>query len=138
VSIVLADRRKATKLKIGVAILVTAINISVYNIWIPARLQIAPEYERINQIWERCEKGIYLVAGAALIWYFICVVQQKPYTQGIGQILQTGPFQYVDHWLLVEYRLFDYRNDELEELFRVGLAFPKHVDETELMFSTDW
>jgi hypothetical protein len=57
------------------------------------------------------------------------VVQQKPYTQGIGQILQTGPFQYVDHWLLVEYRLFDYRNDELEELFRVGLAFPKHVDE---------
>jgi hypothetical protein len=47
---VLADRRKATKLKIGVAILVKAINISVYDIWIPARLQISPEYERINQI----------------------------------------------------------------------------------------
>lgn len=41
-SIVMVDKRKAFKLKWGVALCVTLINISVFLIWIPARLQINP------------------------------------------------------------------------------------------------
>lgn len=41
VRIILADRRKGRILMIGTAILVTLINISVFCIWMPARLQIS-------------------------------------------------------------------------------------------------
>ncbi|KAG9234755.1 hypothetical protein BJ875DRAFT_530858, partial [Amylocarpus encephaloides] len=83
VSILLTDRRKAFRLKIGVAVLITAINISVYCIWIPARLQVSDRYEYLNNIWDRCEKTIYLLVDAALNWYFIRTVQQKLVDQGL-------------------------------------------------------
>lgn len=69
-------------LKFGVAIFITLINISVYCIWIPARLQISPEYEHINNIWDRVEKVIYLVVDAALNWYFIDIVKKRLVKQG--------------------------------------------------------
>ncbi|EPE28170.1 hypothetical protein GLAREA_04961 [Glarea lozoyensis ATCC 20868] len=83
VSILLVDRQKAMRLRIGVAVLITAINISVYCIWVPARLQVSAEYGRINNIWDRCEKVIYLLVDAALNWYFIRTVQHKLVDQGL-------------------------------------------------------
>jgi len=71
------------RLKIGVAILITAINISVYNIQIPARLQISPEYEQINLIWDRCEKAIYLLADGCLNWFFIRTVRERLVRKGM-------------------------------------------------------
>lgn len=41
VRIILADRHKGRVLMIGTAVIVTLINISVFCIWIPARLQIS-------------------------------------------------------------------------------------------------
>lgn len=82
VSILLTDRRKALRLKISVAVLITAINVSVYCIWIPARLQISEEYKHINNIWDCFEKGIYLVVDALLNWYFIRIVQERLVRQG--------------------------------------------------------
>jgi len=76
------------KLKIGVAILITAINISVYCIWVPARLQVSAKYEYINNIWDRCEKVIYLLVDAALNWYFIRIVQKKLVDQGCKRFLE--------------------------------------------------
>jgi hypothetical protein len=70
------------RLKIGVAILITAVNISVYCIWVPARLQISTRYEQINTVWDRCEKVIYLIVDGALNWYFIHVVKKKLVNQG--------------------------------------------------------
>lgn len=35
------NKAKARNIMIGTALLVTAINISVFNIWIPARLQVS-------------------------------------------------------------------------------------------------
>ncbi|KAI0206208.1 hypothetical protein F4808DRAFT_469404 [Astrocystis sublimbata] len=63
------------KLKIGVAILICLVNVSVYNIWIPARMQIAPSYIHVNEWWDRCEKVIYMFTDAFLNIYFIRVVQ---------------------------------------------------------------
>ncbi|OJD35384.1 uncharacterized protein BKCO1_1700048 [Diplodia corticola] len=83
VSVLLVNRRKGLHIKIGVAILITAINISVYCIWIPARLQISETYIHINEVWDRCEKVIYLVVDASLNWYFIRIVQKNLVRQGL-------------------------------------------------------
>ncbi|KUJ23511.1 uncharacterized protein LY89DRAFT_777246 [Mollisia scopiformis] len=83
ISLLLTNRRKALKLKIGVAVLITAINISVYNIWIPSRLQISPRYEYINSIWDRCEKIIFLIVDGCLNWLFIKTVREKLVSQGL-------------------------------------------------------
>ncbi|KAH6664035.1 hypothetical protein B0J14DRAFT_644459 [Halenospora varia] len=83
VSLLLIDRQKAIRLKIGVAILITAVNISVYCIWVPARLQVSAKYEHVNKIWDRCEKVIYLLVDGALNWYFIHTVKIQLVNQGL-------------------------------------------------------
>lgn len=42
IRIIIPDREHSKTIMIGTAAVVTAINISVFNIWIPARLQISP------------------------------------------------------------------------------------------------
>lgn len=79
----LVNRKKGLHIKIGVAILITAINISVYCIWIPARLQVSDAYVHLNDIWDRCEKVIYLIVDASLNWYFIYIVQKNLVRQGL-------------------------------------------------------
>ncbi|EPE25717.1 hypothetical protein GLAREA_01629 [Glarea lozoyensis ATCC 20868] len=83
IALLLPDHRKANRIKFAVALFITAINISVYCIWIPARLQISPRFERINNIWDRCEKVIYLVIDAALNFYFIFVIQKRLVSLGL-------------------------------------------------------
>ncbi|PQE29595.1 hypothetical protein CJF30_00009213 [Rutstroemia sp. NJR-2017a BBW] len=85
ISILLPHVRKVTHMKIGVAVLITAINISVYCIWVPARLQISTEYEAINNVWDRCEKSIYLLVDAALNWYFMKTVHEKLVANGLSK-----------------------------------------------------
>jgi hypothetical protein len=41
IRIIVPDRKLSRNIMIGTAVFVTAINISVFNIWIPARLQIS-------------------------------------------------------------------------------------------------
>jgi hypothetical protein len=77
------DKVVVWRLKYGVAAMITAINISVYCIWIPARLQISEEYIHINEIWDRCEKGIYLVVDACLNILFIRIVRQNLVARGL-------------------------------------------------------
>lgn len=59
------------RLKFWIAFLITAINISVYIIWTPSRLQISDRYIWVNHWWDRVEKVIYLVVDGALNAYFI-------------------------------------------------------------------
>ncbi|KAL6406065.1 hypothetical protein AUP68_10626 [Ilyonectria robusta] len=82
-SILLTDPITGYRLKVGVAVLITAVNISVYNIWIPARLQISERYIRINEWWNRVEKVIYLLVDGALNFYFIRIVQQNLVANGL-------------------------------------------------------
>ncbi|KAL3427371.1 hypothetical protein PVAG01_00880 [Phlyctema vagabunda] len=83
VMILLVNRSKGSKIRILVAVLITSINVSVYCIWIPARLQISERYIHLNEIWDRCEKGIYLLVDGALNWYFIQTVQKNLVCQGL-------------------------------------------------------
>lgn len=77
------DRKHSNRLKIGVAVLITAVNISVYNIWIPARLQISERYIWINEWWDRIEKAIYLLVDGALNLYFIRIVKHNLIVHGL-------------------------------------------------------
>ncbi|EKG16276.1 hypothetical protein MPH_06531, partial [Macrophomina phaseolina MS6] len=68
---------------IATAVVVTLINISVFNIWIPARLQISERYVYINEIWDRIEKGLYLIIDASLNTYFIRTVRKNLVRNGL-------------------------------------------------------
>ncbi|PNS16837.1 hypothetical protein CAC42_4801 [Sphaceloma murrayae] len=83
VMILMVNKRRGRQLRIGVALLITLINISVYCIWIPARLQISKHYIKLNEIWDRCEKGIYLIVDALLNLMFIRIVQQNLVSNGL-------------------------------------------------------
>ncbi|BGP08758.1 hypothetical protein JCM10049v2_004608 [Rhodotorula toruloides] len=79
------DRRDQAMLKYGVALLITLINLSVYCIWIPARLQVSERYIRINEVWDRCEKCIYLVVDALLNYLFIRTVNRQLVKNGLDR-----------------------------------------------------
>lgn len=82
-SILLPDKRAARRLKFYVALFITAINVSVYCIWVPARLQISERYIHINEFWDRTEKVIYLLVDAALNLYFIIIVKRNLVANGL-------------------------------------------------------
>ncbi|KAF1952854.1 hypothetical protein CC80DRAFT_596278 [Byssothecium circinans] len=83
IRVIVPDRRKSKWIMIGTASVVTLINISVFNIWIPARLQTSKRYHMINEIWDRIEKVLYLLIDAALNWYFIKVVKANLINNGL-------------------------------------------------------
>lgn len=82
-ALLLLDQKKARYLKAAVATLITAVNISVYTIWIPARLQISEKYVWINEWWDRCEKVIYLLVDGSLNFYFIHIVRSNLVSAGL-------------------------------------------------------
>ncbi|UQC78780.1 uncharacterized protein CLUP02_04257 [Colletotrichum lupini] len=73
----------ATRLKWGVFGILLAVNISVFCIWIPARLQINETYIHINEIWDRIEKGIFLLVDAGLNLTFIYLVKSRLIASGL-------------------------------------------------------
>lgn len=79
----MVDRKKAKQIKWGVAILITMINISVYCVWLPARLQVSEHFIHINDVWDRVEKSIYLVVDALLNIFFIHTVQRQLVKPGL-------------------------------------------------------
>nr|XP_036575585.1 uncharacterized protein CTRU02_14504 [Colletotrichum truncatum]KAF6782174.1 hypothetical protein CTRU02_14504 [Colletotrichum truncatum] len=91
-SILLTNHKLAWRVKVGVAVLITAINISVYNIWIPARLQISDRYIAINDWWDRCEKVIYLIVDGALNIYFVRIVQKNLVVHGLTKYRRLTQF----------------------------------------------
>ncbi|KAF2107983.1 hypothetical protein BDV96DRAFT_286538 [Lophiotrema nucula] len=83
IRVIVPDRRRSKWIMIGTAAIVTAINISVFNIWIPARLQVSKRYVFINEIWDRIEKVVYLFIDAALNWYFLKTVKANLINNGL-------------------------------------------------------
>jgi len=77
------DTTKRIWLKAGVATLITAVNISVYCIWVPARLNVSSKYVEVNAVWDRCEKSIYLVVDGLLNGYFIRTVSATLLSLGL-------------------------------------------------------
>ncbi|KAF9028458.1 hypothetical protein BDZ89DRAFT_1133606 [Hymenopellis radicata] len=75
--ILLSNDRQRNWIRWGVAALIFAINVSVYNIWLPSKLQIHHRYHEINIWWDRCEKCLYLVVDGCLNYYFIRTVRNR-------------------------------------------------------------
>ncbi|CAM1509352.1 Fc.00g030910.m01.CDS01 [Cosmosporella sp. VM-42] len=71
------------RLKWGVFILLALINVSVFCIWIPARLQISHRWSYLNNIWDRVEKGIFALVDAGLNFYFIYLVRSSLISYGL-------------------------------------------------------
>ena len=67
------NRKRAQRLKIGVATGIVCLNITVLCIWIPAKLEVNDTFVKINVIWDRIEKIIILIVDAGLNYYFILV-----------------------------------------------------------------
>ncbi|KAH7113240.1 hypothetical protein B0J11DRAFT_146022 [Dendryphion nanum] len=85
IRVILSDRRKGRNIMIIVFVLVTLIIITVFSIWIPARLQISETFIHINEIWDRVEKCLYLLIDVILNWYFIRVVKRNLVNNGLGK-----------------------------------------------------
>ncbi|KAM0560082.1 hypothetical protein ACHAPJ_004042 [Fusarium lateritium] len=81
----MVDRRNAFKIRWITAIILGLINISVFCIWIPAQMQISQKYHDINVIWDRIEKGIFLVIDACLHSYFIYLIRVKLISNGLDK-----------------------------------------------------
>ncbi|KAI0003440.1 hypothetical protein F4779DRAFT_602113 [Xylariaceae sp. FL0662B] len=74
---------RTIKMKWATAIIITIINISVFCIWVPARLQINHTYILINEAWDRTEKGIFAITDFSLNMYFVYLVRSQLVTNGL-------------------------------------------------------
>ncbi|KAF1846464.1 uncharacterized protein K460DRAFT_339718 [Cucurbitaria berberidis CBS 394.84] len=83
IRVIVPDRRRSKMIMISTAVFVTAINISVFNVWIPARLQINKTYIVANEYWDRIEKALYLIVDAFLNWYFLKTVKANLINNGL-------------------------------------------------------
>ncbi|KAG9128148.1 hypothetical protein FRC07_004260 [Ceratobasidium sp. 392] len=79
-------------LKFIVAAWITAINISVYCIWVPAKLQISSKFHDINLVWDRIEKCLYLVTDGILNWMFVDIIRKRLVSMGLKKYDQLVKF----------------------------------------------
>lgn len=77
------NRRRAKWLKWAVFFTILCINISVFCIWVPARMQVSEGYMHLNDIWDRIEKVLYLFIDLALNIYFVRTVKKKLVNNGL-------------------------------------------------------
>ncbi|KAF7554974.1 hypothetical protein G7Z17_g2504 [Cylindrodendrum hubeiense] len=74
---------RATRLKWLLFVIILALNISVFVIWMPARLQISDKWVHLNLIWDRCEKIIFAIVDGGLNGYFIFLVRARINNDGL-------------------------------------------------------
>ena len=77
------DRRIVNRMIWGCALGLGLINISVFCIWIPARLQISPTFVHVNEIWDRMEKAIFCIMDVILNVYFVYLVRSRLISNGL-------------------------------------------------------
>lgn len=78
---------RAARLKWIVFAIILAVNISVFIIWMPARLQINDQWIWLNNIWDRCEKVIFALVDGALNAYFIYLVRSRLIENGLTKYI---------------------------------------------------
>lgn len=83
IALIIYDGHKVVHLKLGVAILLGMVNVSVFIVWMPARLQISPSWIHFNEIWDRVEKGIFALIDLCLNLYFIYLVRSELIAHGL-------------------------------------------------------
>ncbi|KKY37682.1 hypothetical protein UCDDA912_g02304 [Diaporthe ampelina] len=83
IALIIYDGRKVIRLKLAVALLLGMVNISVFIVWMPARLQISQAWIHFNEIWDRVEKGIFALMDLGLNLYFIHLVRSELIAHGL-------------------------------------------------------
>lgn len=84
-SLIMYNPAKERQLKLGLLLAIGLINVSVFCIWTPARLQISQTYMRLNVIWDRVEKAIFATIDMSLNTYFMWLLKSKLVTSGLKQ-----------------------------------------------------
>ncbi|KAH6664021.1 hypothetical protein B0J14DRAFT_494014 [Halenospora varia] len=83
VGLIMVNKRKVSILKWTLFVAVGLINISVYCIWIPARIEVSQTFVQVNNIWDRIEKVLYLIIDGALNGLFLYLVRVKLISGGL-------------------------------------------------------
>lgn len=83
IALIMYDARRVIRLKWAVALLLGMVNVSVFIVWMPARLQISPAWIHFNEIWDRVEKGIFALMDLGLNLYFIYLVRSELVAHGL-------------------------------------------------------
>ncbi|RGP72144.1 hypothetical protein FLONG3_6867 [Fusarium longipes] len=83
IGLLMVSKTRATRLKWIVFVIILLVNISVFIIWLPARLQISDRWIRLNSIWDRTEKVIFAVVDGVLNGYFIYLVRSRLIENGL-------------------------------------------------------
>ncbi|KAH7014509.1 uncharacterized protein B0I36DRAFT_369460 [Microdochium trichocladiopsis] len=83
VALIVANPTQVRRIRLVVFAIASAINISGYPIWIPARLQLTPHWAVINFWWDRSEKVLYALVDIALNGYFMYHVRTKLIQMGL-------------------------------------------------------
>ncbi|KAF2650619.1 hypothetical protein K491DRAFT_666933 [Lophiostoma macrostomum CBS 122681] len=74
----IAEHRSTVRLlKWGTVVIITAVNIAVFCIWIPAHTSppASQLFVSINSVWDKVSKVIILIVDAGLNWYFLRTVK---------------------------------------------------------------
>ena len=85
ISLLLFSPAEVLRLKLSVAAIIGVVNITVFVIWIPARLQISPTWIHANAVWDRMEKCIFLIVDLGLNVKFVRLVETQLIQQGLTQ-----------------------------------------------------
>ncbi|KAK7948858.1 uncharacterized protein PG986_009744 [Apiospora aurea] len=83
IALLMRDRKIINRMIWSCALGLGVVNISVFCIWIPARLQISPTFVHINEIWDRVEKCIFCLMDVALNIYFVYLVRSRLISNGL-------------------------------------------------------
>ena len=95
ISLIQYDPVLARKLKLAVALAIGVLNVSVFVLWIPARLQISPTWVQANIVWDRIEKGLFLVIDLLLNVYFMRLVNSQLIANGLIEYVRVYRFDVV-------------------------------------------
>jgi hypothetical protein len=83
ISLIMSNKRTARIIKWSLFVFVALVNVSVFNIWIPALMKINQTYITLNYIWEHVEKSIFLVVDLGLNIYFLYLVRSELISHGL-------------------------------------------------------
>ncbi|KAF2798628.1 hypothetical protein K505DRAFT_321757 [Melanomma pulvis-pyrius CBS 109.77] len=79
IALIAEHRSTIRRIKWGTVAIITAINIAVFCIWIPAHLQppTSQLVVDINNVWDKISKVLILLVDAYLNWYFLSTVKKR-------------------------------------------------------------
>ena len=83
--LIMYNPARERRLRFGLLIAIGIINVSVFIIWVPARMGLNQTFVEVNRVWDRTEKAIFATIDLALNIYFMRLVKSKLVASGLAQ-----------------------------------------------------